>query len=100
MHFTILSFLVVAFVIYAITQTILDTPKRRKEREAFDLHCDMWEKIQELLDDPTISDTKWKEWLPIFDEVDRYCEKNYPGITDRLGSLATRVKHLTSDNRD
>ena len=70
----------------------------RAEMEAFHLHCDMWDKVQELLDDPTMSYLKWKEWLPVFEAVDKRCMRLDPKMTARLGKVSDRVRRIIADD--
>ena len=46
--------------------------------QAQQFHDDMFNKIRELRDDPSISDAKWREWLPLCrfsDDLLRQCSQ-------------------------
>ena len=65
--------------------------------EAFDLHCDMYDKYRELLENPLTTYLKWKEWLPIFEEADERCKRLAPE-TANLGRISDFVKRVISDD--
>ena len=65
--------------------------------EAFDLHCDMYDKYRELLDNPLMTYLKWKEWLPLFEAADERCLRLSPD-TESLGRVSDFVKRAISDD--
>jgi hypothetical protein len=75
----------VIVVLAVLVFLLLAGNERRLRRwmKAYDLHQDMLSKFKELIDDPFMSETKLKEWLPIFEhadeEIKRICSgKFYP----------------------
>ena len=70
----------------------------RREMEAFDLHCDMYDKYRELVDDPLMSYLKWKEWLPLFEAADERCEDLDPKTVARIGRVSNFVKRIINDD--
>ncbi len=64
--------------------------KTRKWMKAFDLHNDMFNKYIELVDDSLVGDYKLKEWLPIFEEVDRICARDCPDM--KFDSLSLKIR--------
>ena len=62
-----------------------------RERKAVFLDCDISSKFRELLDDPTMTTQKWKEWLPIFksadEEVKSKCNLNLGGNSDLIQAI-------------
>ena len=69
-----------------------------RELEMFDLHCDMWDKMQELLDNPTMSYLKWKEWLPVFKAADERCKRLDPKMATILGRISDKVEGIIKDD--
>lgn len=64
--------------------------------EADRIHVEMYHKYCELVDDCTMTQAKWKEWLPIFEHADQiYESSNYLGI--KFDRLADYVRREISD---
>ena len=58
----------------------------------------MFQKLEELRDDPTMSDLKWAKWLPVFEYMDRYYARhNFLGA--HVSSLAELVREEIDDDR-
>ncbi len=87
--------LLLGFISYQISLRIPKlTKKSIKAREAVFLDCDMASKIRELLDDPTMTTKKWKEWLPIFEAADKEVRSK---CNLNLGRNADYVRAIISD---
>lgn len=91
----LIPLLILAFGIYHHIKTGRES---RRELEAFDLHCDMFDKYRELMEDPLMSYLKWKEWLPIFEAADNRCEQLDPDMAGRLGRVSEFVRRAISDD--
>ena len=86
---------IIAFFLYHCIKMERET---KAEMEAFDLHCDMWDKMQELLDYSAMSYLKWKRWLPVFEAADERCERLNPKMAARLGRVSDKVRRIISDD--
>ncbi|MDO8565074.1 MAG: hypothetical protein Q7R67_00375 [bacterium] len=71
---------------------------RKREKEVVNLHCDMFDKYRELMEDPLMSYLKWKAWLPIFEAADERCEQLEPDMAARLGRVSNFVKRAINDD--
>lgn len=47
-----------------------------------DYRVAMLHKFNELRDDPAMTDAKWREWLPIFEDAEELFAKTHPHIRD------------------
>lgn len=86
---------VVAVCIYIYKQKLEKDDERWQE--AVYLHSDMFDKYIELMDDPSMSYFKWKEWLPLFEEADRRCINLSPEAK-KLGRVSDYVKQAIRDD--
>lgn len=86
---------VIALVGLLVIWLIASERKTRKWMKAFDLHSDMFNKYVELADDPIMSDRKWKEWLPIFEEADRICARDCPDM--KFTPISLNVRRIIDD---
>lgn len=69
--------------------------KTKRWMRAFDLHSDMFNKYMELADDPVMSDYKWKDWLPIFEMVDKICDRDCPDM--KFEPISSRIRNIIDD---
>lgn len=87
--------LVLAFAVLVAWVLIINEIKIRKWIKAFELHNDMFNKYVELCDDSLMTDNKWKEWLPIFEEADRIFARDCPDM--KLDPISSRVRNILKD---
>jgi hypothetical protein len=66
----------------------------RDQKEAVFLDCDMSSKLRQLIDDPTMTDAKWRQWLPVFEEADAIVRSK---TTLPLGHNADLVRRIISE---
>ncbi|MFZ2763960.1 MAG: hypothetical protein WAX80_02920 [Minisyncoccia bacterium] len=93
-----MKFLLLTIIVFFLIQDFKLRKLAKRGREVVDLHCDMWAKMRELFDDPTMSYLKWKEWLPIFEAADERCMRLEPEMAMRLGSVAEKVRNIIKDD--
>lgn len=67
---------------------------RNAERVAASLHRAMQSKLQELEADLTMTELKWREWLPIFEAADEECWRLSPRTVRNLGWVSDEVREL------
>lgn len=60
-------------------------------------YCDMGNKLQELMEDSSMMDGKWKEWLPIFEDADTIFAKTHPYIQNPP-QLANIVRDILNND--
>ena len=90
--------ILVASVLYCSYLTSRSVKEARLSSEAFDLHCDMFDKYLELANDPLMSYLKWKEWLPVFEAADERCRQLSPETVGRVGRVSDFVKRAIRDD--
>ncbi len=81
-------------LIFALYQHFKFKKRRMAITEALDLHYDMYDLLLNLLDDPTMTELKWKKWLPIFEAADRRCEKLDPEAATLRGKVSEKVRKI------
>ncbi len=86
---------IIAFYLY---QSFKIRRLANREVEAFELHCDMYAKYRELMEDPLMSYLRWKEWLPVFEAADAHCQKLNPKTAAQLGRVSRFVKKMIEDD--
>jgi hypothetical protein len=62
----------------------------QRQKEAVFLDCDMSAKLRELQDDLTMTEAKWREWLPYFEAADKRVKSLCPWL--RLGRNSEFVR--------
>ena len=85
-------------IIFLIYHYIKINREGDREMEAFDLHCDMYDKYRELVDDPLMSYLKWKESLPIFEAADERCKQLDKARAESLGQVSRFVKRIIEED--
>ena len=70
-----------------------DAKSFRRWAEADRTRDAMVRKFFELVEDPLMTSRKWKEWLPIFEEMDQYYAANNT-MEVKVRSLATLVQRM------
>jgi hypothetical protein len=77
-----------------VGQIVKDSSHDRRARRWAQVDQDrdlMFRKYFELTNDPSMTPNRWREWLPIFEEVDRnYAENDYYNVNPF--SLAQKVR--------
>lgn len=89
---------VLPFLLFFLYQDFKLRKWGKATKEASTLHHDMWDKLQELLDDPTMTYLKWKAWLPVFEAADERSRMLDPETAARLGSLAEKVRRIIRED--
>ncbi len=72
-------------VVAAITIAIFLYKSEQGNRRALAAtyyYCDMGKLFLDLIDDPSMSSEKWREWLPLFEDADCHFAETHPYVTD------------------
>lgn len=71
--------------VYYWARKLLFKKMTRRERKewALQTHLDLFQKIIDLLDDPSMSDSKWREYLPICRYSDTILKQVLPNTPHR-----------------
>ena len=83
-------FLFGIIALIAIRWVVKDYRESKMESQAIHLDCDMSSKFKELLDDETMTDDKWRDWLPVFEFADAEIRRKAPRLS--LGNQAYLIR--------
>ncbi len=87
----------IIFATFCIWWMWKDTKHANRQSRGIRLDCDMSAKFRELLDDPTMNDEKWKEWLPVFEFADTEVKRLAPRLANSLGNHGKYVRSRILD---
>lgn len=65
------------FVVVGVTVFLfVEHRKEKREKYAVMLNLDISRKFEELMNDPFMNASKWRDWLPVFEYADEVIGKN------------------------
>ena len=90
------QFFFILFILFVLGVWHLRKQERRIHR-ASTIYWDMDKKIDELFEDPFMTEAKWKEWLPIFEVAEAEYRLLEPTLPH---SLVARVRRIIEGDEE
>ena len=88
-------FMAIAAIIFVVQS--LDDSQHQQWAQADEIRDLMFRKYLELVEDPTMTDQKWSQWLPVFQYIDELYEQ-HNHICVPVSKLADKVRNQIDDD--